>query len=83
MTKSELGTKSRGHSLVKRRLVAFFMFSQQVFWSELASDFPVLAYYLTIVEVANASTCRLGVQQKNEIASLDVNLHMAVNPVKT
>ena len=83
MIKSELGTKSRGHSPVKRRLVAFFVFSQQVCWSELASDFLVLAEcYLTIVEVTNASTCGLGVQQKNEIASLGVNLNMTVMHVK-
>ena len=81
MTKYELGTKLRGHSLVKRRLVAFFVFSQQVCWSELANDFLVLAY-LTIVEEADAATCGIRVQQKNEIASLEVNLNMTVMRVK-
>ena len=59
----------------------FFVFSQQVCWSELASDFLVLAY-LTIVEEANAATCGLRVQRKNEIASLEVNLNMTVLRVK-
>ena len=33
--------------------------------------------------MANASTCGIGVQRKNKIASLDVDLHVAVNPVKS
>ena len=51
------------------------MFSRQVCWFGLASHFLVLTY-LTIVEVANVATCGLGVQQKNEIASLEVNLNL-------
>ena len=61
--------------------MALFVPSQQVCWFELASDFLVLAY-LTIVEEANAASCGLGVQQKNEIASLEVNLNMTVMRVK-